>query len=107
MVGTLVFYWPFTTCTIYTGYDNGRATTSNDVISLFTAEQQRDSGRADREVSPISFDWDPVWREHVMSYRDRGGDGIHEHLATYPTLAFMQVRCVGRLEQVLKARFFL
>lgn len=99
-------YWPFTTCTIYTGYDNGRAITSNDVISLFTAEQQRDSGKADREVSPISFDWDPVWREHVMSYRDRGGDGIHEHLATYPTLAFMQVR-LRRLELGTQGPFFL
>lgn len=84
---------PFTTLPSFrdTGYDNGRATTSSDVVSLFTAEQQRDSGRAAREISLISLDWDPVWREHVMSYRERSGNAIHEHLATYPTLAFIQV----------------
>eukprot|EP00903_Cladosiphon_okamuranus_P014929 g13822.t1 len=76
------------------GYDNGRATTSSDIVSLFAAEQPRDSGVTGREVSPISLEWDPVWREHVMSYRERGGNGnaMHDHVATFPTLAFIQER---------------
>lgn len=74
------------------GYDNGRAITSSDVVSLLTADQQRSSGRADTQTSPISLEWDPVWREHVVSYRERRGNAVHEHLATFPTLAFIKVR---------------
>eukprot|EP00752_Nemacystus_decipiens_P006333 g5709.t1 len=74
------------------GYDNGRATTSRDVLSLFAAEQQRVSGVTGGDISPISLDWDPAWREHIMSYRGRGGNAIDDHLATFPTLAFIQER---------------
>ncbi|CAN0403194.1 unnamed protein product [Pylaiella littoralis] len=77
------------------GYDNGRAITSNDMVSLLTAEQQEQRrGGSVREVSPIFVDWDPLWREHIMSYRRQhdGGRSSTEHVATFPTLAFVQER---------------
>lgn len=48
--------------------------------------------------------WDETWREHVMIYKGvRGGGGgggggreddgvVEEHIATYATLAFIQVQ---------------
>lgn len=82
---------------VRTGYDNGRAITSNDMVSLLTAEQQEQRrGGSVREVSPIFVDWDPLWREHIMSYRRQhdGGRSSTEHVATFPTLAFVQVLVV-------------
>lgn len=63
------------------------------MVSLLTAEQQHRRVGSAREVSPISVDWDPLWREHVMSYRRQhdGDTSSTEHVATFPTLAFMQV----------------
>ncbi|CAN0548559.1 unnamed protein product, partial [Ectocarpus sp. 12 AP-2014] len=64
------------------GYDNGRAITSGDVVSLLTG------GNA----LPAGLEWDSEWREHILSYRERRAEGIQEHVATFPTLAFIQER---------------
>lgn len=69
---------------VHTGYDNGRAITSGDVVSLLSGGK----------VLPAGLEWDSEWREHILSYQDQGwgAEGIQEHVATFPTLAFLQVR---------------
>lgn len=71
---------------VHTGYDNGRAITSGDVVSLLTGGN----------VLPAGLEWDSEWREHVLSYRERRAEGIQEHVATFPTLAFIQVRSFSK-----------
>ncbi|CAM9156367.1 unnamed protein product [Ectocarpus fasciculatus] len=65
------------------GYDNGRAITSGDVVSLLSGGN----------VLPGGLEWDSEWREHILSFRERGDvGGMEEHVATFPTLAFIQER---------------
>ncbi|CAB1097870.1 unnamed protein product [Ectocarpus sp. CCAP 1310/34] len=64
------------------GYDNGRAITSGDVVSLLTGGK----------VLPAGLEWDSEWKEHILSYRERRAEGMQEHVATFPTLAFIQER---------------
>ncbi|CAN0215656.1 unnamed protein product, partial [Scytosiphon promiscuus] len=77
------------------GYDNGRAITSNDVVSLLEATQKqqkvehRSPHRDGVEFLSDGLEWHPLWREHVISYR---GEQEDKHVATFPTLAFIQER---------------
>lgn len=87
----------------HTGYDNGRAITSNDVVSILEADKHQGGGEyrgsvgGDEGSSSPTLEWHPLWKEHVISYRG-GQDEIggreeqQQHVATFPTLAFIQVR---------------
>lgn len=77
-----------------TGYDNGEAITSSGVVSILTAPSTT-------VEQHLRLEWNPVWREHVMSYRGRDS---REHLATFPTLPFIQVRVVCSLDEIVWSR---
>lgn len=71
------------------GYDNGRAISYNDVVSILEGRGASADGVVKNEAEPVSLGWDPASKEHVISYR--GSTDMTKHLATYPTLAFIQV----------------
>lgn len=64
----------------------------HDALSVLAGERAAahdTEGDTEGSGVPPSVKWDPVSREHMISYQGRD---MMEHLATYPTLAFIQVR---------------
>eukprot|EP00904_Undaria_pinnatifida_P009081 jgi/Undpi1/5302/HiC_scaffold_2.g00583.m1 len=72
------------------GYEGGRALSYNDAVSILKGEHSGAINHSDgRGDSAANILWHAASAEHFMSYT--GVDG-EQHLATYPTLAFIQER---------------
>lgn len=74
----------------WAGYDGGRALSYHDAVSILKGEQSAGGdggGLSDSDRAPSMF-WNAPAAEHFMSYLGRDGE---QHIANYPTLAFIQV----------------
>ena len=89
----------------WAGYEGGRALSYNDAVSILKGEHSGAINHSDgRGDSAANILWHAASAEHFMSYT--GVDG-EQHLATYPTLAFIQVgvrNCCMTVE--IKVHFF-